>query len=1066
MAFIGLVDGWCMPLTFGLNGANRVIVSSLWYRASIGAQYCGRQSLSWAGHSTPSYSLNFAVTRRVNALYGSLTCSTERAISGEGDALSDLPDKRVHRYVKPHGLRVRGRPPSATLIEALKESGYDYTLPRKVRGKVDHTYISAWELDRRKRLGRSSGLPQHFEEPHEVLSELSLQSILASYIRSLHSSNFQQNTNEFDVQEDTQEKIVQVFDDKSLALLRERDFDIEDVVSWAWILTAQSSEQAVLRLLAISNKTSAISSSRVPTFVFLFLLRRQTITASALRLLIIHAWDRIENRHNPAWATSFTKEFSASTTIASTAGSLLVSSQENAADYPLMDETSVAVMLVRLFRHARRQWPAGYTSIAAILTKRIGTTQNGEKLVQAGSADLKALKRLTFVYNKMLSFLALPTTHHPYLSISHQERAQFNILRRMNEFEPALSINREGYRAVAHVQLAHRKTLLERRWAQLKSKSWPPWKEEKLGTDAELGIDMGRSRALEALSTLKESGYAFGDWENAAMILAGWDTDRSPTIQTRTILSLAPSPRLVLSKGQESSISSAILVWEARVRATRTVDEAWACFLSYKDEDLPTSTNVYLAMLEKLVFDEKRRKADHALSSRSDDNVLSIEAQTSISPGDGLETAPLPSNPRDRIYVRTPTPDTKTFYTSMIADGVIPAGRLLSFLLDYAETYDDGAQYLRASNLSPIEVQMLIGQTKPNLRDLQKIPQHVFSSFIGLLARSSIQPPGTNRTAGDSHIPHSPLLHAMRLMFVVRPKRHATWNSLLRALAHKNAKVDEGYRHRYSTDDIKSWHSLIWLVDEMKKADLNVDFGGFQTLCLKYEKIARKAAVASRQLKDTFGSVGPDFSVREGQLREWQRREDEANEILGDGLVRLKGIFKKLVSTDPGGWAMTAAEDKGGFLLPGSNDATYDPSLLLPRLLGVPHPAQLHAFIRAMGAAEDGKGICDLLHWMEYVAPEIKAALEETGNGPRMFRRTLVAARVFLERATRLKEEDFSEEPFADSGDGKAEAGDRDSDEGQELQEAREIVERVEGWGGWPGDEEAEAYLEKSNLAV
>ena len=1004
--------------------------------------------------------------RNLDGFNGRHWYTTRGAAFEAADACSDIRG-HVHRFItRTRVIRHREKKPSTILVDALEEAGYDYSLPRKVHGKVNHSYISAWDLDRKKLHGRSIDTAKYVEDADDVVSEISLQSILAHYIQSLHSIETWQNTDGRD--DSVGEAAVRAFDDESLTLLEKRGFDVEDVISWAWILTAQSSEQAALRLLAITNKTSSITNSRIPTFVFLFLLRRQTITASALRLLIIHAWDRIENRHNPDWAGDFTKGLSMSSTVTSTAGSHIKEPAGNTMDYPIMDEVTIAVMLVRLFRHAKRQWPAGYTSIAAILTKCIGPS---DRNYQATPMNHKTLSRLTFVYNKMLSFLALPTTAHPFLSISHQERAQFNILRRMNEFEPALSINREGFRAVARVQLGHHKTIQERRWARLKSKSWPPWKEEKLGTDAQMSVDMGKSRAAEALSTLKDSGYAHGDWEDAAMILAGWDTDRSPTIQTRTILAPVPSPRLVLTKGSGSLASTAILVWEARVRATRTINEAWACFLSYKGEDLPSTPNVYLAMLQKIAFEEKRQKANAALMDRSGGAVSNSETQSPLLPGDGPETAPVSSNPRDQIYVRTSPPNFRDFYTSMIADGIIPTGRLLSFLLDHAETLGDGFEYLRASTLSPNIIQMLLGHDHPDPSVLSAVPQPVFSSFIGLLTRSSVLSAALRRTTGTHNLPKPPLWHATQLMLIVKPKRHVTWNSLLTALAHKDAvKVGDGYHDRYSTADMTSWHSLLWIVDEMKKLDLNLDFRGFHTLCIKYRKIAYNATATLRQLKDNFESIDHHFSYHEVQIRSWQRKESEANEILHDGLARLKEIFKKLISMNIGGWDTGAAEGKDGFLVPGNRNATYSPSLLLPRLLEVPGPTHLHAFIRALGAAGDSKGIRDLLRWMEHMAPEMKAAAEEPNNGPVMFRRALIAARVYLERSLRLKgEKDVSEGPFANFGNSISGEG-LESDCGivpsSEEQEAREIVGRVEGWGGWPTDEEVEAYLRKSDFVT
>ena len=55
-------------------------------------------------------------------------------------------------------------------------------------------------------------------------------------------------------------------------------------------------------------------------------------------------------------------------------------------------------------------------------------------------------------------------------------------------------------------------------------------------------------------------------------------------------------------------------IWAARIQATRTIDEAWANFLNFKDEmnagSPPSgSCEVYHSMFEKLVFEQRRLRA-------------------------------------------------------------------------------------------------------------------------------------------------------------------------------------------------------------------------------------------------------------------------------------------------------------------------------------------------------------------------------------------------------------------------------------------------------------------------
>ena len=78
----------------------------------------------------------------------------------------------------------------------------------------------------------------------------------------------------------------------------------------------------------------------------------------------------------------------------------------------------------------------------------------------------------------------------------------------MKRFKPALAVTRERY-SVTSVQLQHPKTQSEREWAKMKSSSWPPWKESKLGINEHVDAEYGISRA----------GYPEQAWEKTAGVL-------------------------------------------------------------------------------------------------------------------------------------------------------------------------------------------------------------------------------------------------------------------------------------------------------------------------------------------------------------------------------------------------------------------------------------------------------------------------------------------------------------------------------------------------------------------
>src|SRR5947207_8058093 len=310
-------------------------------------------------------------------------------------------------------------------------------------------------------------------------------------------------------------------------------------------------------------------------------------------------------------------------------------------------------------------------------------------------------QRLCHIYNRILTLLSLPASANPFRAVAIQQQAQFRLLRKMNEFHPKLLVTREGFRALAKVQVAHKKTNAERRWARFKALSWPPWKENKSGVDAESSSAGSLSRAIEVLSRMVESGYNTLTWEKQAQVLAGWDTDRSPTIQRRKLLDRPPLIRSI------ASLDDGLLVdpdrdheiWAARISATRTVKEAWACFCSFEkncptdglhfSRPTPERLAPWHAMFERLFYSGKEIPGDH------------------IDPGDGKETYPEPISPHDFLYVPTEPPSVSDLFNRMVAKGLNPAGRLLADLVDHAPTVAEAFKYICQSQLTEIKKDVL-----------------------------------------------------------------------------------------------------------------------------------------------------------------------------------------------------------------------------------------------------------------------------------------------------------------------------------------------------------------------
>ena len=960
--------------------------------------------------------------------------------------------------------------PSASLVAALQESGHFYAVPASIVQKTDLSHVSPLALSTRGEITPPKGRARVHTRKASVPSR-GLQSLLAQYVRIidpiLRQSSPSSNLGSFE--NDLDQALLKVLDEEALVLLGSKGYGVTDLTAWAWLLTAKSSETAALRLVTLANsrpKGSETMASPIPTFLYLFLLRRKHISSRALRTLILHAWDRLQGRRNSSWAT----EEAATLHLPTGQDRFIKRSKQSFQGpryYQTMSESTIMVMIIRLLRHARKVWPAAFMSIAAMLTKHVNGLSGARSPLSPRAPDERTHMRLTFLYNKVLSLLALPSSMNPFRSVPYHQRAQFTLLRRMSEYQPPLAINREGYRAFARVQLAHRKTLRERDWAELKARSWPPWKEERLGIDAEKGVEYGMSRAQESLLRLKEAGYSMQMWDNAASVLAGWDTDRSPTIQTRTLLRKpTTSHHSWAVSTQVSKTESESALWAARIRATRTVNEAWACFLTWMDRKLTHSQSVYYAMFEKLVFDKKRRRRES--NSTIEEAVQSdIVHESPDLPGDSKEVPAVPTSPREAVYVRTPPPSVDDLFNTMVQNGIKPSGRCLAFLLSHAESLGVGMKYLRASNLPPSIVRGLVNRHSTDhadeVKQLGLIPHYLLAAFIKLLSRFTNPISSGYVKATEGLMPlsigldnsgtlisgyrarrTSPLVHAFNLISACKPLYRPPWNSLLSSLARPGVIVDTS-THSDDSDsqDMLSWEIAVQLLHQMRNIGLDLDFQGFQIVCAAYEKALLASLRVLEALRTKTKAVFADSLVNTPDSPEEVDPSlflsVNAEQVIDHGLDRVKGFFRELVQLPPSGGCITTTASA-------QQPDMLDPAILLPQLMEVPAPAQLHAFVRILGIRQDYDGILDLVSWMAKFAPELRAVAEEARNGATLMRRTLIAVRVFTERSwLDIDEvEDDASEAI--------------------MQQIYEVIENIPDWGGWPTDTEVYAYCKRGRF--
>ena len=990
---------------------------------------------------------------------------------------------------------------SEGLIEALGPHGQQYARLDIYNRKFDLSYVDPILVatDRKQAyLEAAEKRKQADIQAEEKSREPNVKDFLILYLRHLYPVLEYQARCEQSISDSPEidQALLRIIDKKYENWLEGKGWDIQDAMSWAWILTADTSEQAATRLhvLTCEEGTKTRVSTIVPQSIFLFLLRRQNTSARALPLLLIHAWELMAGLENLKDRSANFEDINP----------VIFDPR----DHPNgMGESVFMIMIIRLLRIALREWPAACESIVALICRYLDginferRPSQPDALVEPDSADL------TYKYNTILKLLASPSRRHPFQSALFQQRAQFSILRRMNRFTPPLVVDRKGYRAVVRMQVMHKKTIKEREWADMKRRSWPPWKEEKLGIDAYIGVEDGISRAKEALLQSREAGYGCDDLDAAAEVLSGWDTDGSPTIQSRTILhsrarNVSAKRRLDASADEDSE-----LVWTARIRATRTLDEAWSCFLAYKKHADIWSNRVYLEMLEKIVWDTQRRSLINA------SELINLDMDSQPMPGDGKEVLPGPVSPKEALYVPIPPPDIDGFLHLINDDNVPMSAHLLAAILKAAPSFERGLQCLEWSTLSKHEVMVLLNPCRPlhlgKHTALKRVPNYLLAAHIRFLVkyaptmpkckpqregvlmitgqRLSQQYKQMNETQNDvslfedaSKTPiQSPrdsepqlvntLSKAFYLLLIQRPWHRPAWYHVLRALARPKAVTGvTSRRMNQNREDIKTWQLTCRLLDTMLDIDLSVDLDGFLILCIHLEKAI---FAAERELRHTND----------------ERIMGLVDRVLSQGLPLIKEIFKNAVRynghqqdlpVDSSG--TNAVKQNNGGIGPDDTEqkitstsmdpekdhddrlakGTYaflPPACLLPKLLETPHPAQLHAFVRVLGLRRDWSGMLDLIEWMSLFADEIDVITNESMNGQSMMRRCLTATRVFLERS-------WMDNPRgASAGLGglliEVEAAPLEITKAVE-----EVVMENKRWGGWPSAQEVDEYIMHGNF--
>lgn len=407
------------------------------------------------------------------------------------------------------------------------------------------------------------------------------------------------------------------------------------------------------------------ATPRIPSFILLFILRLPNLPSTTLRILLPYI----------------------TATLAP-------------APFPSGDTKTPLILIIRLLRSTRAAYPTAFPHIATLITTH---------LHPASHPPTPSL-RLTATYNRLLSLFSLPTSDRPFKSLPLQQRSQFLLLRKMASLD--IPITREGYRALASVQLGHRKTASEASRARSLASTWPPWPTARDGHAASAAAILPPlSRAAQVLRQMLEAGYAWQGWETEAAVLAGTDTDESPTIQTRTFY----------HERRSSATADSCALWAVRVRATRTVEEAWCVFLA-ATEARELAPEVWEEMFAKVLAaakgrvlrDAHRKRLEHiqeawqsadegagrlkigmALQKWDLTQKLLVVREKQVLPGDAKEVMVAPVSPRDGVYVDLPVPGIEEMFAMMRRVGgggsrVEVRPKLVAMLVKAAESVEAG----------------------------------------------------------------------------------------------------------------------------------------------------------------------------------------------------------------------------------------------------------------------------------------------------------------------------------------------------------------------------------------
>jgi hypothetical protein len=740
--------------------------------------------------------------------------------------------------------------------------------------------------------------------------------------------------------------VDQSFYNEAVATLKKKGMGLEDVDKWAWIASAPGVHEMAGRFLA--------ADCAKPPFLLLEILRREIRQVTSLKLLLTWTWSQLVGTPQPCPGVLPEPKLD----------SLAIPPSENvprpeSLSTPLKLEDSTSILIISRFLYqARRIWPPAIFSVAQMAGLIIRSMPDNEG-DESKPLDPHMHRRLCKIHNQMLHLLSLPASINPLKSMSYNWQAQRVLIEMIGQFNPPLILDQDSYRAVAQVLAASKKSDREARAANLRTRSWPPWRVDQHGIDAQRSPEDDLSRVVSAGMRKKEAGYRDSVDDLVMRIIGGQEPDGTPTIQTRKLIKRRSRP-----VQNESPPDSDPNVWAARIDATRDIQEAWGAFKNFEHHGGHPNQRMYLAMFEKLSYNEAR---------------LRERTPKDAAPGDGKEVL-MPSNDNMSVsYMRGVSPPAfGELYHRMILSGTRPSGRLLAFILARARTINHGIKYLRDSQLNSQAIAFLAGDREVPPSVLSKVPASTFAAFIKLLCRftpRAVVAEHTISTSSETARPDHDSLFAkstyeyrvigprdstgqhvlntlhrsMELLKASQTQFRTAWYTLFRALAQHNIVIDPDLVGD-PRNDLLAWEMLFSALGDFQRSGLELDPDGFLIVCRGLEKaLFASFDVPSDHKSAVFAKCPPT--------------------VVTDEFIKLSGT--------------------------GNMDSTYSPELLHSI-----HGVHLHAYVRVLGMIEDYVGVIRVLKWMQTHQETLDELATQSRSGPNQIRRVFIAMRAFLKNTS------------------------------------------------------------------